>query len=138
MEFLGETANTREVYLGLDGVVLCSRWEGLPNVVLEALAHGRPVVGTDVGDTGKLLRDRPWGWLVPPEDARSLADALCQFIDTGPEELASAGRLGAAFVLRELLRLETGREDTRRLSGSRGERRAGRGRPSAPRLTNGI
>ena len=99
VRFIGETKNTREVYLGIDGLLLCSRWEGLPNVVLEALAHARPVVATDVGDTGKLVRDGSWGWLVPPDDARSLADAMCAFAATNPDELADMGRRGAEFVL---------------------------------------
>ena len=99
VEFIGETRDTRGVYLGLDGVLLCSRWEGLPNVVLEALVHGRPVVATDVGDTGKLLRDGSWGWLVPPDDARSLAEALTKLVVTPRDELDAMGRRGAEFVL---------------------------------------
>ena len=99
VEFIGETRDTRGVYLGLDGVLLCSRWEGLPNVVLEALAHGRPVVATDVGDTGKLLPDGSWGWLVPPDDAQSFAEALCRLVATPRDELDAMGRRGAEFVL---------------------------------------
>jgi len=99
VEFIGETRDTRGVYLGLDGVLLCSGWEGLPNVVLEALAHGRPVVATDVGDTGKLIRDGSWGWLVPPDDTRSLAEALTKLVATPRDELDAMGRRGAEFVL---------------------------------------
>jgi glycosyltransferase involved in cell wall biosynthesis len=99
VEFIGETRDTRSVYLGVDGVLLCSRWEGLPNVVLEALAHGRPVVATDVGDTGKLIRDGSWGWLVPPDDARSFAEALTKLVATPRDELNAMGRRGAEFVL---------------------------------------
>ena len=97
--FLGETSDTRSVYLGVDGVLLCSRWEGLPNVVLEALAHGTPVIATDVGDTGKLLPGGSWGWLVPPDDARSFADALIELVATPREELVAMGRRGAEFVM---------------------------------------
>lgn len=98
VEFAGATKDTREVYLGIDGLILCSRWEGLPNVVLEALAHARPVVATDVGDTATLVGDGARGWLVPPDDARSLAGALVEFVRTKPAELAAMGRLGAEFV----------------------------------------
>ncbi len=101
VEFIGETRDTRAVCLGLDGVLLCSRWEGLPNVVLEALAHGCPVVATDVGDTGKLLHDGSWGWLVPPDDAQSFAEALCRLLVTPREELVAMGRAGSSFVLSE-------------------------------------
>jgi len=99
VEFIGETRDTSSVYLGVDGVLLCSRWEGLPNVVLEALAHGRPVVATDVGDTGKLVRDGSWGWLVPPDDAQSLAEALTSLLVTPRKELEGMGGRGAEFVL---------------------------------------
>ena len=99
--FLGETRDTRSVYLGVDGILLCSRWEGFPNVVLEALADGRPVVATDVGDTGKLLHDGSWGWLVPPDDAQSFAEALCRLVVTPRDELVEMGRAGSSFVLSE-------------------------------------
>ena len=99
--FLGEARDTRTVYLGVDGILLCSRREGLPNVVLEGLAHGRPVIATDVGDTGKLLAGGSAGWLVPPEDPDALAHALMEFVATSPEDLADMGRRGSEFVLDE-------------------------------------
>ena len=99
VEFIGETRDTRSVYLGVDGILLCSRWEGLPNVVLEALAHGRPVIVTNVGDTGKLVRDGSWGWLVPPDDARSFAEALTKLVATPRDELNAMGQRGSEFVL---------------------------------------
>ena len=50
--------------------------EGTPNVVLEALASGRPTVGSRVGGIPDVLADPKSGLLVPPKDARALADAL--------------------------------------------------------------
>jgi glycosyltransferase involved in cell wall biosynthesis len=62
--------------------VLClpSRREGCPNVVLEALASGRPVVASSVGGVPELLRQDN-GILVPPEQPIDLADALACALD---------------------------------------------------------
>lgn len=96
--FAGETRDTRSVYLGVDGVVLCSRREGLPNVVLEALAHGRPVIATDVGDTSELLAGGDTGWLVPVGDPDALAGAILEFVSTSPDDLANMGAKGTQLV----------------------------------------
>lgn len=58
-----------------DVFTLPSYKEGCPNVVLEALASGRPVVATDVGGIPELM-DSSSGRLVPPKDAAALRDAL--------------------------------------------------------------
>lgn len=57
--------------------VLPSRFEGYPNVLLEALATGCPVVATDCpGATAEILQDGRYGVLVPPENVDALASAL--------------------------------------------------------------
>jgi glycosyltransferase involved in cell wall biosynthesis len=64
----------------LDVLCLPSRREGCPNVVLEALASGRPVVASSVGGVPELLcRDN--GILVPPDRSDALADALHRALD---------------------------------------------------------
>jgi len=63
-----------------DLVTLPSYMEGCPNVVLEALASGRPVVATSVGGIPEILGDA-CGRLVPPRDARGLALALASVLD---------------------------------------------------------
>jgi glycosyltransferase involved in cell wall biosynthesis len=55
---------------------LPSRYEGLPNAVLEAMAVGLPVVATSVGGVPEILRDGQTGLLVEPEDPVGLARAL--------------------------------------------------------------
>lgn len=64
----------------LDVFCLPSRREGCPNVVLEALASGRPVVASNVGGVPELLR-RDNGVLVAPESPPALADALGRALD---------------------------------------------------------
>jgi glycosyltransferase involved in cell wall biosynthesis len=62
--------------------VLClpSESEGMPNVVLEALAAGTPVVATEVGGVAEIIRDGETGLLVPPGDVRRVADAISRLL----------------------------------------------------------
>jgi glycosyltransferase involved in cell wall biosynthesis len=57
-------------------VVLVSRMEGLPNVVLEAMAHGKTVIATPVGGIPTLIEDGVTGFLVPVGDAPALRAAI--------------------------------------------------------------
>jgi len=63
-----------------DLVTLPSYMEGCPNVVIEALACGRPVVATNVGGTVELV-SHDCGQLVPPHDSRFLSQALASVLD---------------------------------------------------------
>lgn len=68
--------------------------EGLPKVVLEAMAAGRPVVATDIPGCREAVLDGQTGFLVPPRDAQALADALGKLIsDSGlRQNFGAAGR----------------------------------------------
>jgi glycosyltransferase involved in cell wall biosynthesis len=57
-------------------VVLVSQMEGLPNVVLEAMAHGKTVIATPVGGIPTLIEDGRTGFLVPVGDADALRATL--------------------------------------------------------------
>lgn len=74
--WVGAADDMSAVYSALDVLCLCSVTEGFPNVLAEAMCVGLPCVTTDVGDAADLVGDR--GWVVPPGDARALADALIQ------------------------------------------------------------
>ena len=64
-----------------DVFCLPSRSEGCPNVVLEAMACGKPVVATKVGGIPELVSDSNFGILVTPENPRYLTDALKEALD---------------------------------------------------------
>ncbi len=66
-------------YSAADAMILCSRWEGSPTSIKEALACDLPVVSTDVGDVREILRGVPGTWVCSQdvgEIARSLREAL--------------------------------------------------------------
>ena len=83
------------IFADTDILVLPSEAEGLPNVVLEAMAMRCPVIATDVGGTGEVLEDSVNGFLLRmPIQLGHLCDRL-GFLLTHPEErkrLGSAGR----------------------------------------------
>ncbi len=64
----------------LDVSVLSSHTEGLPNVVMEAMAARVPVVATAVGGTPEVVADGVTGWLVPPRDVTALANRLNELL----------------------------------------------------------
>jgi teichuronic acid biosynthesis glycosyltransferase TuaC len=72
-------------------LTLPSYMEGCPNVVLEALSSGRPVVATNVGGIPELV-DNTCGRLVPSQDAAALAQGLKEVLsmDWDPNVLAAA------------------------------------------------
>jgi glycosyltransferase involved in cell wall biosynthesis len=75
-------------------VCLTSHTEGTPNVVLEAMAAGRPVVATRVGGVPELIADGINGLLVEPGDVEGLARAITRLLNDPDlaQRLASAGQ----------------------------------------------
>ena len=74
-----------------DLVVLSSRWEGLPVVVMEALAAGVPVVATAVGGVADLVRPGHNGLLVDGRSPDDLAAAICDAATPATHERLRAG-----------------------------------------------
>lgn len=66
----------------IDVFVMPSRWEGLPNALLEALACGVPAVATDVPGMAEAAAGN--AVLVPPDHPVALANAICLALDSGP------------------------------------------------------
>jgi glycosyltransferase involved in cell wall biosynthesis len=78
-------------------LVLPSLSEGLPRVLLEAMAAGRPVVASRVGGIPEIVRDGVTGFLVPPGDDGALADRILWLVEH-PQEASAMGVRGRAFA----------------------------------------
>jgi glycosyltransferase involved in cell wall biosynthesis len=80
--FVGEVERPAPLIAASAALVLSSRWEGLPTVLIEALAVGTPIVATDcVAGPREILDGGRLGRLVPPGDTRALADAIVTTLD---------------------------------------------------------
>ncbi len=86
---------------GADALVLPSFAEGLPVVLMEALAAGKPVIATQVAGVGELVENGVSGLLVPAGDVRALAGAITALADTPPAQRAEMGRAGRTKVRAE-------------------------------------
>jgi glycosyltransferase involved in cell wall biosynthesis len=90
VRFLGARDDVPALLAAADALVLPSRFEGLPNVVLEAMAAGKPVVATAAPGTAEVVVDGETGRLVPVGASLELARALREVLD----DPALAARLG--------------------------------------------
>lgn len=99
-----ETAQVSTWMAASDLVTLPSYAEGCPNVVLEALASGRPVVATRVGGIPELMSDE-CGRLIPPHDVSALEDALDAVLGATWDDIAISRRWSRSWetVAEELM-----------------------------------
>lgn len=88
----------REQILLSRGLVLASFNEGLPVVLMEALALRRPVVSTWIAGTPELVQPGINGWLVPPGNPEKLVAALREWLAAPDTLLERFGEIGAARV----------------------------------------
>jgi len=93
VRFLGLRHDVPGLLAGVDVLALTSRWEGLPNVVIEAMATGAVAVATDVGGCSELIVGGETGLLVPPGRPDAVAAALLEVL--GAPERAAAMALAA-------------------------------------------
>ena len=96
--FHGYSPNPDDAFRGIRAVVLPWRWqEPFGLVGPEALAHGVPLVGFDVGAIREYLVDGQTGTLVPPGDTDALAKAIDRLLNK-PEEAHAMGLRGRELV----------------------------------------
>jgi glycosyltransferase involved in cell wall biosynthesis len=98
VRFLGARPDAAELAGGADLLVLSSRIEGTPGVVLEAAARGVPAVATAVGGLAEVVEHGRTGLLTAPGDAAELAGALLELL-AAPERRRAMGRAARERVL---------------------------------------
>lgn len=92
-----DNAAVRDALAASRALVLPSFAEGLPIVIMEAHALGRPVISTYIAGIPELVDDKT-GWLVAAGDVPALEAAMRACLDTPPEVLAQMGRIGRQRV----------------------------------------
>jgi colanic acid/amylovoran biosynthesis glycosyltransferase len=88
----------RQLLLHSRVLVLPSFAEGLPVVLMESLALGRPVISSWVAGVPELVEDGTSGWLVPPGNEHALQQAMQHCLDAPPNTLARMGSAGQHAV----------------------------------------
>jgi len=99
--FLGWRRDVPRILRSLDALLLPSRWEGLPYVVLEAMAAGTPIVAARVDGALELVEDGVSGFTHAIESAQELGMALVRMAACTQEQRRALGAAGRALVLRE-------------------------------------
>ncbi|WP_128381983.1 glycosyltransferase [Streptomyces cavernae] len=93
VRYLGLVPGAGRLVAAADVLLLSSTYEGLPVVVMEALAAGVPVVSTAVGGVPELIRDNHNGILTPPGSAEAFADGILRAMRPDVHPVLAAGAL---------------------------------------------
>jgi glycosyltransferase involved in cell wall biosynthesis len=101
--FTGWQKELAPVYSDLSALVVCSRNEGTPVAILEALAAGCPVIATDVGGVKELLEEGRLGRLVPPDDASALAEAVLASLASDSVPIETRNQIANRFSVTSLV-----------------------------------
>lgn len=100
VRFVGQRQDVPRLLGEADVLVHCSDDEGMPNVVLEAMAARLPVITTPAGDAKFLVQDGANGYVVPFDDTRAMAERLVR-LAREPELRSTMGHEGRKRVERE-------------------------------------
>lgn len=98
--FIPNLSDFAEALLAMDIFCLPSLQQGIGTIMLEAMALGRPVIGTRVGGVYRVIRDGETGLLVPPSDSVRLAERMIELLDD-PERARAIGAAAQAEVRQE-------------------------------------
>ena len=112
-----DSARLREEILQARALVLPSFAEGLPMVIMEAMALRRPVLTTYVAGIPELVRSGENGWLIPAGSVDALVSAMEQVLELGPDELQAMGDAAWSRV-KELHSVDSQARDLGKLIGA--------------------
>ena len=93
VRFLGERDDVESILSAADIGLLTSHEEGFPNVVLEGMAAGLPMVVTDTGGNPEAVMDGETGWVVPVGDPERLSQAIVE-LASNPQRRRAFGKEG--------------------------------------------
>ncbi len=93
----GTRDDVRDILAAIDLFALPSRWEGMPNALMEAMAAGRPAVASDIDGIRELVTDGVTGWLVPADQPEALAQKMLEIL-ADRDRAARIGQAGMAHV----------------------------------------
>jgi len=90
----GRISDTPECMAALDLLVMPSLWEGFPRALIEAMAAGKCVVATDVGEVRHIVEDGVTGFIIPKDDLGALTEAMerCISIRAGLDAIGKKAR----------------------------------------------
>lgn len=100
VHFLGRRQDMPDVYNACDVTVLTSSREGTPNVLLESMACGIPVVATDVADNALLVPGGDIGFIVKVGEVQDMADRVGHLLGD-PWKRLERGRVAREWIVRE-------------------------------------
>lgn len=100
VKWLGHVDDMATLFMNVDAVALPSYGEGLPKSLIEAAACALPLITTDMPGCREVVRDGVEGFLIPPKDARALADAIAHLAES-PELCARLGKSARSRALSE-------------------------------------
>ena len=101
VQFIGHLSkrSLKDLYYSSSVVVLPSLSEGLPRVIIEAMACAKPVIATSVGGVQEIVKDGENGFLVPPDDPAALQSKIA-FLLAHPEFSKKLGKNGRQLVIK--------------------------------------
>ncbi len=100
VRILGHRADVISIMKAANALILASRWEGFPNVILEAQAAGLPVIATSVDGCTEQITDRQTGRLFEPGSVQQLAEILSELIRT-PESFSKLAVMARLQVMQK-------------------------------------
>jgi glycosyltransferase involved in cell wall biosynthesis len=102
--FAGFRTDLADLLAATDVLVLASRWESVPKILLEGMWMKRPIVATRVGDVEEVFDERA-GRLVPPDDPQRMAEAIVSLAGD-PDLRSRLGENGRRTILDRGLTLD--------------------------------
>jgi colanic acid/amylovoran biosynthesis glycosyltransferase len=97
---VSELLRTVDCYVQPSVITSTGKMEGIPVSLMEAMASKLPAIATKISGIPELVRHGETGWLIPPEDPQSLADAIMQ-VRNCPQEALRRAQAGRDLVLNE-------------------------------------